>query len=460
MSFLGKVLGYDKEIKKLKALAARSIQLSNISSFGNATAIYPMWDIKDVANRYCTTDDIYSIVKRLAATSALIPMYPYFEKDKAAAKQLKHFSPHGKPYEQKQLALKALEDLPETDPVYDLLENPSDTLSKFEWYEAAYSMLYLHGECIIWKERGEVRNRPIKLHILFPQHVVLKVGRTFPQTILAYDYVIDGIKVMENIPTEDIIHIRYFNPMMSLSGGELRGLSPLKVLAARLTRLDKEMDVSVAQLQNGGVNTIVYMDDLNESNGQTVIDVHKDEFYKFSSNRQNVGSVYWAAGKMQAIPLGLKLSDMEVSALAKIDFKKLCNVYSVSDRLFNNDATGSEVSDLGARKGLYTDACIPNTTRFADALQRGLKDDFPDKKRFILSDFSGVAVLQDNIKELAEWLAIAWWIDPNEKRDMMKFDKSNNQLFNNFIIPTGLQLIDDLNAVEPLENPLNDYEEE
>jgi len=451
------LFGESKKIKKLQAQVANLQAVNNTSLFTNSLPVYPQWDIKNVTSRYCDTDDVYSIINRITKASAGIPMYAYFEKDPSTAKQLKTFSPHGKPYHQKQLATKALEDLPETDPVYDLLENPSPTLSKFEWLEMCHSLLNLHGECIIWKERGDVRSKPIYLHPLFPQFVVLKVTRSFPNTIIGYDYIVDGVRVMESIPPEDIIHIRYFNPNYSINGTELRGLSPIRILADRLTRMDNAFDASVSQLQNGGVSTIVYMEDLVDESATTIINNHKYNFYKFFTNKQNTGSVYWAGGKMQAIPLGLKLSDMEVAALDKIDFKKLCNAYSISDRLFNNDATGSEVSDDNARKALYTDACLPNVFRFAAALQNGLKDDFNDKKRVIYADISGIPELQDNMKDLAAWLAVAYWIDPNEKREMMKFDRSTNPTFNEYLVPTGLQLLSDLTSVDDLPNVANDY---
>lgn len=450
------IFGNGKELKKLKAQVSQLQHQNNTSLSTSVQAVFPKWEIKSVPNRYCDTDDIYSIVKRLAQTSAMIPMYPYYEKNESAARKLKQFNPNDKPWQVKSLMTKALEDLPETDPVYSLLENPSPTLSKYEFYEAAYSMLYLHGECLIYKERGEVRNAPIHLHILFPQFVVLNVTRTWPQHIVSYDYVIDGVKVISNIQPDDIIHIRYFNPNFSINGTELRGLSPLRVLANRLTMLDSNLNVSVAQMQNGGVNTIVYMEDLQDAE-ISVLNSHKDNFYRFAANSANSGSVYWAGGKMQAIPLGLKLADMEIEALGKTGFKKLCNAYSVSDRLFNNDATGSEVSDDNSRKALYTDAALPNVFRLAGALQSSLNKDFPDKKRVISADITGIPELQENYKDLAIWLSSSWWITPNEKRDMMKFDRYNTPEFDEPMIPAGLQTIADLAMVPDLDNPANDY---
>ncbi len=70
---------------------------------------------------------------------------------------------------------------------------------------------------------------------------------------------------------------------------------------------------------------------------------------------------------------------------------------------------------------------------------------------------TGIPELQENYKDLAVWLAAAWWVTPNEKRDMMQFDRYNAPEFDEPMIPTGLQTIADLAMVPDLENPANDY---
>ena len=158
-----------------------------------------------------------------------------------------------------------------------------------------------------------------------------------------------------------------------------------------------------------------------------------------------------SGGKVTAIPLGSTLADMQVIEAAKVNFKKICNVYAVSDRLFNNDATGSEVSDDNANMGLYTNAVLPNVYRVRDALNKSLLPDFKDKKRQIREDISEIPVLQADMKRMAEWLGSSWWITPNEKREMMKFDAIDEGLFNQPLIPSGLQTLEDLTIIDPIE---------
>lgn len=431
-------------------------------TFNRNIAIYPNYDISDYAERYVTTDDIYSIVRMLATTAALVPLRAYEIKDDKAAKKLKEISrPHSHPLHTKALILKALEELPEADALSELLENPSTGLSKFEFYEAVYTFLYLAGECFLYKERPEYgvnKGKTVSLLIMHPENVILKVTDTLPRRVVAYDYVVDGYKMMENIPVEDVIHIKYFNPELTYNGGELRGLSPIKVLAKRLVQLDSNLDVQTAQMQNGGVEVIVwdkgpetaYMDGKEIS----VVGQRKQQFMQHIKEPSNAGLPYFATGEMGVAQIGSNLADLKVIESAGVTFSKMCNVFGTSHLLFNvvEGTTFNNMDAVISRS--YSNTTMPNVYRVRDGLKKGLLGDYKDKKREIREDISEITELQPNSKEMAEWLNTAWWVSPNEKREMMKFERLDNEMFDEPLIPSGLQTLSDMEMPEPLPDPL------
>lgn len=473
-----------KEIKKLSAEVSqlqRQNLINTISNISSNIAVYPSWDTNSTINRYINTDDIYSIIRLLATNAAgTIPLYGYLiTPDQKSFNELKREVKYDNPYKHKKVQTKALEDLPEDDPFVQLLENPHEDLSKFEFFESIFSFLFLQGEVFILKQRpedGANKGQVIQLNIMFPQCVIIKVSETLPRKIVGYDYMINGQLIYENLPVSEVIHIKYWNPKMSFLGEELRGLSPLKILNKRLTRYDKSMDTSVAQITNGGVNTIVF--DENDT-GQTtkvgdkevsIAGQRKDNFYRFQSNPANAGAPFFASGKMGAIQLGSHLTDMGINDLAKIDLKGFCNVYGISDRLFNNDATGSEISDLGARKGMYRNVLIPNVKRVRDALVKQLLPDFqngvvlegPDgeairipgdgKKRYIDLDISGITELHEDIaKKVAQYANLPIMI-PNMILEEMGFPTvEDDPLMDKVYVKTGYTLLDDMQPVEPID---------
>src|SRR5690606_30943062 len=112
---------------------------------------------------------------------------------------------------------------------------------------------------------GVNAGKPFSLHLLYPQYVIMHVSQTMGGMVHSYSYIIDGKVIAEKIPVEDIIHIKYFNPLFSYQSDQYRGLSPLKVLSKRLTRIQSGMDASVAQLQNGGIPGIIYDENVQET---------------------------------------------------------------------------------------------------------------------------------------------------------------------------------------------------
>ena len=358
-------------IKMAFGLATPSTVVSNSV---NTMQVYPTFKQVENGRRYTNTDDVYSVIKLLATTSALVPLYAYDVVDDKLKKQLQRMNVKEEPYFRKQLQKKALEELPENDRLQMLLENPGYANGKYEFFEALYSFLYIQGECLLWKEITEFgpnKGQVYKLHFLYPQYVILKVTDKYPYTTIAYDYLVNGQLVMQNIPAEEVIHIKYFNPVFNIWGEELRGLSPLKVLSSRLERMDSNINVSIAQLQNGGVPGIVTEKNIDALATETS-GTRKDNFYRYMQSQDNAGMPYFGSGDLSYIALGLRLVDMDTVNLEKIDFKKLCNAYSVSDVLFNNGEASTESNVKEMMKRLYTNSTLPNVMRVRDALNKGL----------------------------------------------------------------------------------------
>lgn len=466
--------------RKIKALEDENLQLKKlsqniavqniISSFNRAVAVYPSQDITKYAQRYTTNDDIYSLIRLLSTTAARVPLYGYevTKDEEKSFKLLKRTSYLKREY--KNIQKKALTDLDETDLVSQLLERPNSNMGKFQFYVELYSWLYLDGEVFLRKQRpdtGKNQGLPMELSFWNPTFVIPNISQTYPKTIISFNYEINGWKLEENIPASEVIHIKYWNPYNTDDGSELRGLSPIKVLTRRLTSLDSNMDRTVAHLQNSGVETIVYDKSLVDAGNSAVeiMDNRKSNFYRHISNSSNAGAPYFSVGEMGAINIGSHLSEMGVIDLAKVDFKKLCNSYGVSDRLFNNDATGSEISDDNARKGLYTVAILPNVFMVRDALINHLLPDFSEgvrleepeviripgdgKKRYIDADLSDIKELSDDISKQVTALAAASWLTPNEKREAMEYERYDDPLFDEPLIPTGLVPLSDLTLPEP-----------
>ena len=413
-----------------------TIQRINVN---NAMAVYAPYQKEIDAKRYASVEDVYSVIKLLATTAATIPFVTYKVKDKKKQKELTKYK--SDPLMRDLLTTKALEELEETDHLSKLLKKPNESYGSFEFYEALYTFLFLQGECIIYKELNESgvnAGKIYNLHFLYPQYVSCIITRTFPYKIVGYNYTIDGIEVLSNIDPDLIIHLKCFNPSCSFSGNDFRGHSALKSLNKLITRMEAATDASVAQMQNGGVPGIVWDKMEYGDAAQEISDNRKNNFYKYTSEKQNKGTPFFASGEMGYIELGLKLADLEVAELSKIDLKKLCNAFGASDILFNNGEAATESNVKEMRKALYTNAILPNVLRVRDGFISGLLPHYKDFERAIEHDLSGVMELQGNMKEIAEWCSKSWWLTGNEKRLVMKYGEVDDPILNTILPPNNL----------------------
>lgn len=453
--------------RQVSALQSRLTLDMGIKNINDNIALYPEWGIIDHINSYVTSDQVFSVVTKVAETTAMIPLYAYEVKPDAKkllasyrTKTNRHFYTSKGIWDIKAMQLKSLVELPDDDKLNKLLDHPNPYQSKSEFFLAAY-IFYLMKECFIYKYRlGEGANggNPYQLYVFPPQNVVMHVSRTFPRKITGYDFIIDGLNVLEMIPVTDIIHIKRFNPSSDISGSDLRGLSPFTPGRKLLTRMQSEDDVSVAQLQNGGLPGIIYDKSVpTDTVGQESLDLKREKFYDFITAVENKGAPWMTGGEMGYFATGLKLADMEVAALQKLDFKRLCNLYKVSDELFNNDAASNFANVQAQIKQLYSNACLPMAYLFRDKLNSELANEFNDKKiRFVDCDVSEITELQENMLEMANSIsALPGGLSLNEVRQMFNFDEMPDDYMHKPLLKSGYSFAEDASLAPVDPNLLN-----
>jgi HK97 family phage portal protein len=404
-SFLG--------IEKVKAL-------QSYSSITMHNQIFPTWQSWREIQAFQTVEDIYTVVNRLAKECANIPIYGYDMKGN---------------------------DLADSDKFAQFLrtQTRAKKYEMFLWY-------WLRGESFIYKDRFIGADARVeKLYFLNPNFVTLIINDVFPFNVVRYRYTNTNAGIDIFIDLEDMIFIKDFNPTDDFQLS-FRGLSKVQVLAKRLTKLSANINNSVAQMQNGGVPGIVYQKDLNPTpDSAKVVGSRRDNFSRFLQNSDNKGAPFFAAGEMGYLKLGLSTVELDAIKAELSDFKKVCNAFSLSDRLFNNDATGSEISDDNARKGLYTDACMPATGMFEDAFNTELCPDFGGIARMCKFDYSEIKVLQSNQLSLAQSIAASPTFIPNEQRAAQGLPRIEDPAMDAVYFKTGYQSIDDFEPLPPIE---------
>jgi HK97 family phage portal protein len=407
----------DKTVASLKQMQDQRIS-ALMSQF--YTQIFPNYKTIKEQLVYQTMDDIYAVVSRLAMTSAMVPLYGE-GKDGTEVES--------------------------NDNINYVLDQMT-----FQFKELVYLNLLTTGEAFILKQRLKLGPNAgkIKLKNLNPANIIVNVSEYFPFEITGYVYQDAGRGVSFPISVEDIIYIKLENPTVD-ANEQIRGLSPIRVLSMRLTRLKAQMDVSVAQMQNGGLPGVIY--DKSPGFGLDEAAHHKNNFANFLNNSSNKSAPYIWGGDVGYVPIGSTLADLDLASLADIDFDKICNVYGVSSTWFNNKKAATESNVKEMVRLIYTNAVLPNVMRFQDAINEQLISQISTEAR-IRYDISDITELQKDMRDKAETYARLPVIVPNEVREGMGWDRINDPMMDTPLVKAGYYPIED---ISPLNIQTSDY---
>jgi len=384
------------------------------------TQIFPNYKVIKEQLVYQTMDDIYAVVSRLAMTSAMVPLYGE-GKDGTEVES------------------------------NDSINYILDQLS-FQFKESMYLNLLTSGEAFILKQKLKLGPNAgkVKLKNLNPANIVVNVSEYFPFEVIGYVYQDAGRGISFPIAAEDMIYVKLENPTVDATE-QIRGLSPIRVLSMRLTRLQAQMDISVSQMQNGGLPGVLF--DESPGFGIDEANMHKENFGNFLKNSSNKSAPYIWGGKVGYVPIGSTLADLDLASLADIDFDKICNVYGVSSTWFNNKKAATESNVKEMVRLIYTNAVLPNVMRFQDAINEQLISQIGTEAR-IRYDISDITELQKDMRDKAETYARLPIIVPNELREGMGWDRIDDPMMDKPMVKAGYYFMDEL---DPLNLDTDDY---
>ncbi len=452
-----KFLGIDSLQKKALSNVGQINQL--IGTVGSLP-VYSQVNTMMNVDAYACSEDVYAIVSRIAKTAAMVPLKVYKVIDDKALKVYqaallnKNYTTQSLLRNQF-LKIKALEEVKGDNPLQYLLDNPNPQYSKTEYNEGSYTFRLLTGNTYEYApllEFGVNAGKPSELWLMPPQYTSLQVSDTWPRMIKAYRLMIADLIMLS---VEEVIHTRKFNPRYTYVGNELIGMSPLQAGARTLDRGEAETDYSVNAFQNSGISGIVSNESIRDGDvAPEILGKMKKDFYGEASGTQNARKLLFMAGKIDYTAVGLSPVDMDVIASEIRTFKKLCNLYGVSDMLFNNDGIGNGIggkTDI-VFKDLYTNAALPEVYAKRDAYNSFLTPKFntPKEKYFIDCDITGITELQDDMKDMATVYSTLPTMNPHIIAKAFGWDATD--VPDKWFIKQGYQTIEDalMGAIQPL----------
>lgn len=317
-------------------------------------------------SRYASSDDVYAAVGTLADSASTVPW---------------RVTVGGEEAEDHDLAL--------------LLQRCNPWQGGVRFWQAAYSWLWLTGECYVVIERANpmARGEPSALWLLDPRTIKPLPDPT--QMVGAYRWTPNphNAAEFEDIEARDVIPLALWNP-----NDPLRGLSPLASLRIGLDseRLAKAANRDI--LENGlMVDGVMSMPGLNETQRRQ-LDEAVEKRHKGEGNRHKMLMV---AAEVQVHPLTLTPRDLEFVELDKLTTRDVAKAYRIPPMFLGDmsDATYSNYET--AHRAYWEQGILPKIRLVAAALTVGLAEQYgPDTE--VSYDTTGVEALRENDKTLAD----------------------------------------------------------
>lgn len=426
-----------------------------MKTFG-LTALWHGDGFTDNVHAYCSNVILYSIVNRVTKTAAIAPFKVYRVKPDKKAMHLRFKSWTGQNATpesiQKAMRIKSLvyeED--NSHPLNDLIERPNKDQKGNEFTVNSIGFKMLTGNRIWYRpilEAGADRGKPVDVVNLPPQLIsVVPDGTLYGVT--GYRFELD--KNAEIIPSSDIVHSKYFNPLVDATGSHLMGMSPVRALRRNLTRSAAAEERSTATLQNAGSAGALIDKDGNDDTIEQA-SAKRETINRRVSGKDNSGAISLLNGNWEYINFGMTTGDMQVLEAEKISDRKICNAFGFPPGVFDPEsATLNNSREFN--KQILTGAVIPELSSLRDdwnEIAKLYKEDI-----YVDYDLSVYPELQEDFKSTVEALDKVWYLTGDEKRLMIGQDQSDDPMMQKYLIGGNVVLLDSLGEAD-----INDLDDE
>lgn len=368
---------------------------------------------------YNLNDIVYSIINLITEKCKVAPWQIMRIKSGGQSSLKKYLALQAKKEltpEDFRLALKykteSLEAVPNAKQWGRLIEypNPDDTWQEFIANGIGYKLItgnkYIHAELLTGGSDGGTPNTLCLLPSQWINIIVNKLQEyQYPMDILGYRVTLLPNRVF---PVEEVMHEKYMNYNWDTAGSQLYGMAPLKAALKRVDLSNSGMDTNIAKIQNGGLESIVYVDDARMSieQGRAQAETIKGKLIHEYSGPVNWGKIATSGYKMGAVNLGLSPVELNLYKAELANLRFLCNVFGgVPSQIFNDPENKSFNNAKEGEKALTARCALPALIATRDNFNRKAHTNwnFP-LDWFMDFDMSVYTELQETIGETMRWV--------------------------------------------------------
>ena len=394
--------------------------------------VYPPDNVESyINNGYLFNPIVYSIISFIAQKAGSIPWGVYEVKNEKALRLYKSANRYD--FNTKAVRTKALVAIPDHE-LNSLFTRPNVLQGWADFFEQVVGFKLVTGNSYIHAigPTGGVNAGLVKELWGIPSQIIKPIAGDQRHPVSGYQYLTSN----STIPAEQIIHLKYWTPEY-YNGAFLYGLSPIRAGRRVVTKSNASFDSSVSSFQNQGAFGIISgggEPELTEEQAE-MIDLRLQKKVGGANNR---GKNIVTSANLTWQQMGMSPVDLNIIESDRMDLRTLCNMFHVPSELFNDAANKTYSNTKEAGSAVYTNAVLPQCNQFRDAFNQFVYQRYQGKI-YIDYDASMISELQDDLQAMTSALSNAWYLTPNEKRDIISFPADEkNPLMDDYWIPGGL----------------------
>ena len=284
--------------------------------------------------------------------------------------------------------------------VHELLESPNQ-LKGYTWRDIDEQMVtyllcsgnaYLYGE----KLGGKIS----EVDVLPSNHIDIETGDNFFLPNLKYQF--DIGKTRRTYSSDDIEHIKLFNPNYQSVEESHEGLSVFQVAAQVVQVGNDRWDASAHLFQNRGMAGLV-SDQSDRPMLKEEAEKLQKSWTKSVAGTDKFGGVRITNKDLKYVSMAMSATDLQLIEQGVISLRAICNVLGLDSSLFNDPSNKTFNNRLEAEKAMYTNVIIPLADKIASKHNNYIvKNHYPDGNYRMRKDYSHVEALQKDKKSEAQ----------------------------------------------------------
>jgi HK97 family phage portal protein len=416
----------DNRVNKAVAKLTTNLYNENVFKFlFNDNIVMRPDNFDYIKNGFESVGAVYECVDIIVKKFIACPWIVYRVKDQKEYKKYLNLaqSPDTIPQMLVQKA-KALEEVSHKQ-IESLLENPNPVWSGDATWELLCALYLLKGNAYLYGNAGSQQSISEKKWSeiwAIPSQMLIKSGG-FMSPIK--EYIMDYYIQDKPFPANQIKHFKTLNPAYYATGQNLYGTSPLQPYLYSMDILKNADKQSDKQMKNGGTFGLLTPENREDNWSDAQLDAIQQTFTDAYRSKEELARLLPLSVAVKWQQVGLNIDELGVLKLSDAKADDIYRGYHIPLQFKNQDTATYNNLPVANRKFIY-DAVAPVCRRFSTDLTDFIATPYnTSQARYIIEkDFTGLPELNDDAKTTAAWLALADFLTPNQKLEVMRYGRS------------------------------------